>query len=59
MKCFKTYVSGLYVLFGVLLMASCSKEVPTVNSSSLDLADNALVREWYDLSLQLIPKCNG
>jgi len=46
--------------FGVLVLAfSCTKEDRNVSSPTLDLADNALVREWFDLSLTLSQNCNG
>ncbi|HQX43836.1 MAG: hypothetical protein IPI30_05290 [Saprospiraceae bacterium] len=59
MKCLKTYSWGFYALVGLLLVTSCQKEVAVVPSQKLDLADNAFVRDWYALSIELSSKCNG
>ncbi|MBK7231343.1 MAG: hypothetical protein IPH93_03485 [Saprospiraceae bacterium] len=59
MNCLKTYSWRLTAFVGLLLMASCKKDEPTIESPTLDLADNSFIREWLDLSLTLSQQCNG
>ncbi len=59
MNLFKTYSWRLLAFCALAVAFSCNKEERTVFSPTLDLADNALVREWFDLSLTLSQHCNG
>ncbi len=59
MKCFRTL--NLKVL-GIALLAffsACNPEKTIVNSPNLNLTDHMLIKNWYSLSLELGPKCNG
>ncbi|MEP7195653.1 MAG: hypothetical protein ABI851_03990 [Saprospiraceae bacterium] len=59
MKCIRTL--NLKVLsIGILaIVSSCQPDKPIVNSPNLDLSDHTLIKNWYSLSLELGPKCNG
>lgn len=59
MKCFRTLNLRVLGLAVIALMLSCQPDRPTVISPNLDLTDNGLIRNWYTLSLELGPKCNG
>ncbi|NOT37369.1 MAG: hypothetical protein HOP11_08335 [Saprospiraceae bacterium] len=59
MKCFRTLNLRVLGLSAIALVMSCQPEKPAVISPNLDLTDNGLIRNWYNLSLELGPKCNG
>lgn len=59
MKCSRTLNLRVLGLAVVSLFLACQPDKPTVISPNLDLTDNGLIRNWYNLSLDLGSEING